>query len=294
MFIKAERKKSKLRLALCGISGSGKTLGALFIAKGIGGKIAVIDTEAGSASLYSDDKKYDLTFDTFELSAPFSPDRYIQAIKYAESAGYTTLIIDSLSHAWSGEGGILDMQDKATKASSSKNSYYAWRDVTPLHNKLVDAMLQSSMHIICCMRCKASHETIIENGKAKPVKVGLAPIQRDGLEYEFTIVLDLDRESHLYTASKDRTNLFEGSHEKITEETGKKLMQWLNSGKDLPTQEEMIDNIKKSSSLDELKQSFSIAYNSYKDNERIRDFIITAKDKRKYEIESAHALHESS
>lgn len=280
MFKKAERKKSKLRLALCGTSGSGKTRGAILIAKGMGGKIAMIDTERGSGQLY--DTLAD--FDVCELSAPFSPQRYINAIKYAEKEGYTALIIDSLSHAWSGEGGVLDMQDKATKASSSKNSYYAWRDVTPHHNLLVDAILQSSMHIICCMRSKASYEVSTgSNGKPSPVKIGLAPIQREGMEYEFTVVLDLDSESHLYTSSKDRTTLFNGKHEEISEETGERLVEWLNHGREdsIITIDDYIKLISSAKDLNDLKEYYMQAINKYKDFEHEINKIVEEKNKTK-------------
>lgn len=150
MFKKAERRKAKLRLALCGPSGSGKTYSALLIAKGIGGKIALLDTENGSGSLYSNICEYD----SAEIAPPFAVEKYISSIKAAENAGYNVLIIDSLSHAWAGQGGLLEEVDKRNKG----NSFTAWREVTPMHNKLVDTILQSSLHIITTMRSKTAYE----------------------------------------------------------------------------------------------------------------------------------------
>lgn len=224
MFKKAERKASKLRLALVGPSGSGKTYSALLIAKGLGGRIALIDTERGSGELYS----HLMDYDAAQLKPPFSPQMYIQAIKAAESEGYDVLIIDSLSHAWTGEGGVLDLHGRASKAV--KNTFAAWREVTPQHNALVDAILGSSCHIIVTMRTKTAYEVSNENGKAKMTKVGLAPVQREGLEYEFTLVMDLAIDGHVATASKDRTGLFDGQHIVPGEETGRALKAWLEGG----------------------------------------------------------------
>jgi hypothetical protein len=230
-FKKAERKQSKLRLALCGPSGSGKTYSALLIAQGLApqGKIALIDTERGSGELYSALASYDVA----TLTPPFTPQRYITLIHAAVQAGYNVLIIDSLSHAWTGEGGVLDMHDKATAASKSGNGFAAWREVTPHHNALVDAIIGADLHLIATLRTKTAYDILDDgNGKKRPVKVGLAPVQRDGMEYEFTIVFDLSVEGHVATATKDRTSLFDGQHFVPTSTTGEVLRQWLESGKD--------------------------------------------------------------
>ncbi|MCA1602813.1 MAG: ATP-binding protein [Acidobacteria bacterium] len=222
-FRKAERKKAKLRLALCGPAGSGKTYSALLIAQGLApeGRIALLDTERGSGELYSDLTPYDVA----TLTPPFSPERYIDLIEGAGAAGYQVLIIDSLSHAWEGEGGCLELHDRATAALRSGNSYTAWREVTPQHNALVEAMLQSPCHVIATMRSKTAYELSDDgNGKKKPIKVGLAPVQRPGMEYEFTVVLDLSVERHIATATKDRTSLFDGRHWVI--ETVPHLEDW--------------------------------------------------------------------
>jgi hypothetical protein len=234
MFKKAERKQSKLRLAICGCSGSGKSYSALQIAKGLcsndrSGKIAVIDTESGSSELYSHIANFDIAI----LTPPFTPQRYIDLIHAAEKGGYSTLIIDSLSHAWQGAGGILEMHDKATTGRT--NSFAAWGVVTPLHNALVEAILSSPLHIIATMRTKTAYEVVSENGRTKVNKLGLAPVQRENMEYEFTVVFDLLSDSHTANVSKDRTGLFTNQSQQFqpNENTGKKLLQWLESGVDV-------------------------------------------------------------
>lgn len=227
-FRKAERKQAKLKIGLSAPSGAGKTYSSLLIAYGICGdwsKIAVIDTENGSAELYSNLGDYSVC----SITPPFTPKKYIAAIHEAVEAGFKVLIIDSLSHAWSGEGGLLDMQDKAVKASRSGNSYTAWREVTPEHNRLVDAILQSDIDVIITTRAKADYVITDDNGKKSIKKVGLAPVFRDGLEYELTVFFDLTQD-HIATASKDRTGLFDGQNFKPTEETGKHLANWRNGG----------------------------------------------------------------
>ena len=227
MFQKATRKKAKLRLAICAPSGAGKTYSALMIASGMGTRIALIDTENGSGELYDHLCEYD----TCTIQQPYTVQKYLDAIHAAESAGYDVVIIDSLSHAWAGTGGLLEEVDKRAASSRSGNSYTAWRDITPMHNKLVDAILQSKCHIIATMRSKVAYE-LQENDKGKkvPVKVGLAPIQREGLDYEFTVVLDIAIDKHVATASKDRTGLFDGKYFTPSVQTGQDIMQWLEVG----------------------------------------------------------------
>lgn len=260
MFSKATRKKAKLRLALCGTSGSGKTYSALLIAKGIGGNIALIDTENGSGSLYEHLGDYDVA----EIHPPFTTDKYIAVIHEAEKSGYNVLIIDSLSHAWAGQGGLLEEVDK--RKGNAKNNFTAWRDVTPMHNKLVDTILQSSMHIIVTMRTKTAYEMEKdERGKIVPVKMGMAPVQRDGLEYEFTVVLDLENSKHTATAGKDRTGLFDGKFFVPCEETGQELAQWLNSGIEAPATKPQLQAIvakakELSISSEEIKQIMQRKY----------------------------------
>lgn len=227
MFVKAERKKSKLRLSINAPSGAGKTFGALTLAKGMGGKTALIDTENGSASLYSD--RFD--FDVLELRAPYSPERFVEAIKAAEAAGYDNLVIDSASHEWSGSGGCLEINEEIARSKYKGNTWSAWNDTGKRHKKFVDAILQSNMHVICTMRSKTETSQVEDNGRKKVVKLGMKAEQRDGMEYEFTTVLDLVHDGHFATATKDRTGIFTGQDPKpITEQTGKDLVDWLERG----------------------------------------------------------------
>ena len=226
-FTKAERKRSFLRLGLTGPSGSGKTYGALLIAKGIGGKIAVVDTEHGSASLYSHLSE----FDVLNLSPPYRPERFIECIEAAEKAGYTTLIIDSLTHEWNGKGGILELVDEVAKAHTRGNTWAAWSLLTPRHRAMIDTILRAKMHVICTLRSKTESTQVDDGGRKKVVKLGLKSEQRDGFEYELTTVLDNIHDGHFAVASKDRSGLFAGGDpEKITPETGSRLLAWLNSG----------------------------------------------------------------
>jgi len=224
---KAERKKAKLRLGIAAPSGAGKTYSSLMLAFGMGGKVGLIDTEHGSGDLYAHLGDYDI----IPIEAPYTVAKYLEAIKAFEEAGYTTIIIDSLSHAWAGDGGLLDKQGKI--ADRGTNSFAAWRSITPEHNSLVDAMLQSQTHIIATMRSKQDYVLEVnDKGKQMPKKVGLAPVQRDGMEYEFTVMLDVGMD-HTATASKDRTGMFDGQYFKITQETGKTLLAWLECGTDV-------------------------------------------------------------
>lgn len=229
MFKKAERKLAKLKLAITGPSGSGKTFSALRLAKGMGGKVAVIDTENGSASLYSDQ----FEFDVLELTPPFTTEKYIKAVELAEKSGYTTLILDSITHAWAGEGGLLEQKEQLD-ARPGSNHYMNWGTITKKHEQFKSALLHSPLHIVATMRSKMDYAQTEENGKKKVSKLGLAPVQRDGLEYEFTVVFDVAM-NHEAVASKDRTGLFVDRIFKVSEETGKTIADWLSSGKQ-PTQ----------------------------------------------------------
>lgn len=223
MFRRAERRQSYLKIALTGPSGSGKTYSALLIASGMGTKIAMLDTENGSGELYSDICAYDIA----SIGAPFTHTKYIQVIKEAENAGYDVLIIDSLTHVWSGSGGLLEQQEQIARTKYKGNTWAAWKDITPMHDALVQAILQSKVHIIATMRSKQDY---IQTDDKKIKKVGMAPQQREGMDYEFTIVFDIDREKHEATASKDRTKLFDNSIQVITPETGRKIMEWSRQG----------------------------------------------------------------
>lgn len=224
-FTKATKEQAKARIALIGPSGSGKTYTALRLAEGLGQRIAVIDTENASASKYAGEFNFDVL--ALEL---YAPNIYVQAIQAAEGAGYDVLIIDSLSHAWAGKGGALEMVDKAAKKYSG-NSFAAWRDVTPHHNALVDAMVRCGCHLIVTMRSKTEYVVQAgKDGKMTPKKIGMAPVQRDGVEYEFDIVADLDLEHNLIV-SKTRCRTLDGA---ILEKPGADMAQtirdWLTDG----------------------------------------------------------------
>jgi len=257
---KAERKKAKLRLGIAAPSGAGKTYSALQLAFGLGGKIGLIDTEHGSGDLYAHLGDYDI----IGIEAPYTVNKYLQAIKAFETAGYTTIIIDSLSHAWAGDGGLLDKQGKIAD-SGKANGFAAWRTITPEHNALVEAMLRSPCHVIATMRAK--QEYVLETndkGKQTPKKVGLAPVQRDGMEYEFTVMLDIDMH-HIASASKDRTSLFDGQYFKITEDTGATLLAWLESGAEPPKfsdekMAELTGAIVDATAIEALQAAFAAAY----------------------------------
>jgi KaiC/GvpD/RAD55 family RecA-like ATPase len=241
-FVKAERKAAKLRLALAGPAGSGKTMIALRIAKGMAQelelRIGVIDTEKRSSELYADKnikgallpEGWTLEFEVLPFNPPYPPKKYVQGIKVAEQEGTGILIIDSISHEWFGEGGVLEMVDAFMAADKNKNSFTAWKKVTPEHTKFVEAILQSSCHIIATMRSKVAYEVVKDErtGRTRPEKVGMAPIQREGMDFEFTTVLDLTVEGHVAGASKDRTGLFDGAPQVLTEETGVELIKWLD------------------------------------------------------------------
>lgn len=222
MFQKAKREQVKVKVALIGPSGSGKTYTALRLASGIGGKIALLDTEAGRSKYYADEFEFDIA----ELNAPYSPERYIEIIQEAEKQGYDTLIIDSITHEWSGPGGILEIHGKMPG-----NSFANWSKVNPRHNKFLEAILYSNMHIIATIRGKDQYVLEQdEKGRQVPKKVGMGGVQRDGIEYEYTCTFLLDVESHVATTQKDNTHLFEGKYEVLTEEHGKMLKEWAESG----------------------------------------------------------------
>lgn len=252
LFKKATKQQLKLRLALLGPTGSGKTFTALRIARGLGSKIACIDTERRSASKYSGE----FEFDVLELES-FGADKYIEAIKAAEAEGYEVLIIDSLSHAWMGKDGSLETVDKIAKRSQSGNSFTAWRDVTPLHNQLVDTILSARLHIIVTMRVKM--EYVLEEdsrGKKTPKKIGLQPQQRDGVEYEFDVIADIDQE-HNFIVSKTRCRALDGLVVKNAgEDVADKLKTWLSEGEPDPV-ETLLGSLAKvadADKLDALKQ----------------------------------------
>ncbi|MCK5608260.1 AAA family ATPase [Candidatus Pacearchaeota archaeon] len=256
MFQKAEKKQVKLKIALTAPSGGGKTYGALLLAKGLGKKIAVIDTEKGSASLYSDR----FNFDVVELSPPYTTEKYQEAIRVAEKGNYDVIIADSITHAWKGEGGLLEQKEQID-ARGKGSSYTNWAMITKKQEAFIASLLHSDIHLIATMRSKQDYVLQDRNGKQVPVKVGLAPVQRDGMEYEFTCVLDIAM-NHEAQASKDRTGLFKDKIFTITEETGSMLRNWMLDGKPLPQPSDIIKRINKALGLiwnDEIKKQVSEA-----------------------------------
>lgn len=223
-FVKATRKNVFLKLAVTGPSGSGKTYGSLLLARGLAGpsgRIALIDTENGSASLYGD--RFD--FDTLAVEPPFDHGKFVDAIKAASDAKYDVIIIDSASHFWEG---ILQFKDQLDQRGG--NSYTNWKQAGDKFGNIISAVLQSPVHVICCMRSKMDYvQEKDERGRTQVKKVGLAPIMRDGIEYEFTTVFDVAL-NHMTAASKDRSGLFLDKIFKIDESTGKALNDWRNSG----------------------------------------------------------------
>lgn len=223
---KAVKYQHKIRLGLAGPTGSGKTMSALRIAKGIadkeGGRIGVIDTEHGSASLYADE----FDFDVIELTS-FAPDRYVEAIhEFEQAGGYAVIIADSLTHAWNGKDGALEQVDR--KSGQGGNSFTAWRDVTPQHSRLVEGLLGCKTHLIATLRSKMAYEvdTDAKTHKVTVRKLGLQPIQREGMEYEFDVFADLDVDNNL-SVSKTRNKALSGYViQKAGEQLGSQLWEW--------------------------------------------------------------------
>lgn len=233
-FQKVTREKSKLRLALVGPSGAGKTLSALLLAYGITddwSRIALIDTEHGRAKFYANRSDFETgEFLYQEMTAPYSPDKYISMVNEGmEAVGSDgVIIIDSFSHAWDNEGGVLDIKSNIAQ-NPKKNDYTAWADAGKIQNNLVNSILSVNCHTIVTMRTKMAYAMEQnDNGKTVPIKVGLAPIQRENTEYEFDIVLNIAR-NHVATASKDTTFL-DAWTGIITPELGQSLKEWLDEG----------------------------------------------------------------
>ncbi|WP_298954622.1 AAA family ATPase [uncultured Nonlabens sp.] len=226
--IKAERHQVKLRLGLSGPSGFGKTMSALLLAYGITddwNKIAVIDTENNSASLYSHLGSYNV----LTLSEPYSPERYVEAIQACENANVEVIIIDSITHEWQGAGGCLNIHEKLG------GRFQDWSKVSPRHQKFIDKILNSTAHVITTVRRKIDYSLDVgSNGRTKVNKHGTKEITREGFEYELTVNFELLNDKHLVSASKDRTGLFMDKPEfVINSATGKKLKQWCNASKSL-------------------------------------------------------------
>jgi hypothetical protein len=243
---KSERNKAKIKMALQAPSGAGKSYSALLLAKGLTNgnlsKVAVIDTEAGSSNLYAHLGSYNV----LNLESPHSPERYMEAIDLCIKSGIEVIILDSISHCWDF---LLDYH-----ASLTGNSFTNWNKITPRQKAFVNKILNSDVHIICTMRVKQDYVLSEKNGKMVPEKVGLKAIQRDEISYEFTIVFDIDYK-HFASASKDRTNLFEGKPQFIiNSNTGKKILDWCNS---TMTKEELQVKVSECNNLSELTNLYN-------------------------------------
>lgn len=246
---KARRSVAYIKIGISAPSGGGKTYSALRLGKGLmegkhptlsdqehWDKIAIIDTENGSGNLYADTNINGVKIGLYNvvvLEPPFEADKYIQAIDLCQENGIEVCIIDSSTHLWSGEGGLLEQQSHVAKRTG--NSYTAWRDITPMHNRFVEKMLQSPMHIIATMRAKEEYvqEKDEKSGKSRVQKLGLEPEQRKGMQFEFTMFFEIDAE-HTAFGSKDRTSLFDQKYFTITQDTGKEITRWLESGSSEP------------------------------------------------------------
>lgn len=241
---RAVRSQAKARIALTAPSGAGKTWSALLLAKGmveymlevgattgrVDTKVGMIDTERKSGQLYA----HLFAYDVITLEPPYSPERYLGALHALEAAGKEVIIIDQGSHAWAGMGGLLEIVDQLRQSS---NQFDAWKEASPEYAMFIETILASPSHIIFNMRAKTAYvqeQYTDRNGnqKTKMKKLGMKPIMREGIEYEFTTALDLEVETHIATATKDRTGLF-ARPLIISEETGKQLAHWLLSGQAL-------------------------------------------------------------
>lgn len=245
----SERKLAKIKMALQGSAGSGKTYSSLLLAKGLTNgdltKVAIIDTENGSADLYAHLGQYNV----LSLTPPFTPEKYIEAIDVCLKAKMSVIILDSISQVWDE---LLDFHSKLPG-----NSFTNWNKVTPRQKAFVDKILQADTHVIATMRTKQDYVLNQKDGKYIPEKVGLKAVQRDGVDYEFTLVFDIDSK-HFAVASKDRTNLFSGKPEfTINSATGKKILDWCNNGTSL---DEVRERIKKCTDIESLRQLYNKFY----------------------------------
>jgi AAA domain len=327
---RAKRTQARLRLAVTASSNGGKTWSSILIAKGIvehmieqgiltgtlEGKIGVIDTERKSSTLY----EHLAPFDCVHLNPPYSADRYGQALTVLEGAGYPVIIVDQISHAWSGPGGMLAMLNRVAKSDHYGNTFNAWGDITPAQDAFIDRLLSSPAHLIVTMRQKT--EWVLEakvgrDGKEKlqPRRIGTKPIQRDGVEYEFTTLLGLDTDTHLATTLKNRCPVFkDGVQVLLNEDVGKRLAEWMLGGAPLaaeearqPTDEEQAIGIVEAAegylpackTLPDLARRFEAAlaqlrgYKPKIDNKvglALIDRLVAAKDKQKGALQARGAI----
>jgi hypothetical protein len=230
VFAPASKEQAKARIALAGPSGSGKTYTALLLGRFLGGRHAVIDTERGSASKYADE----FAFDTLRMTK-FDPRDLVAALAAAQAAGYEVVTVDSMSHFWMGTGGMLELVDAAAKRSAGGNSFGGWKEARPHERRMIDALLAYDGHVIVTMRTKTEYVVEEDNrGRKVPRKIGLKPEQRDGIEYEFDIVGDLDLENTL-TVTKSRCRILSGAViNRPGQDMAEAVLGWLGDGKPAP------------------------------------------------------------
>lgn len=233
LFAPASRKRSKARVAIAGPSGSGKTFTALQIAAGLanGGKIAVVDTENGSASNYAGDP---VEFYSVEMHPPYHPQKYRDAIKDAQDNGFAVVVLDSVTHAYKGDGGVLTIVDQAA-ARARGNSFAGWKEGGPEWQRLLDAMIHADIHVVATFRSKTEYVLEADSrGKQTPRKVGMAPEARDGVEYEFTVFAEMDHEHRLVVTKSRCRPLTDVVIERPDDKVGRTLLDWLNEGSTPP------------------------------------------------------------
>ena len=244
---KSSKKQAKIKLALQGCAGSGKSYSALLLAYGLCGdwsKIAVIDSENNSADLYAGLGDYNV----LPLEGNYDPETYIDAIKICEKAGMEVIIIDSMSQCWDS---LLEYH-----STLPGNSFTNWQKVTPRMTSLIQIILQSNCHVISTMRCKQDYVLSEKNGKMVPEKVGLKAVMRDGIDYEYTIVFDINMK-HQAVASKDRTNIFVNKPEfVITPDTGKAILEWCNDGMTIDKVRQLVERAESVEELSSLYRQY--------------------------------------
>ncbi|TDX84608.1 AAA family ATPase [Epilithonimonas xixisoli] len=276
----SERKQAKIKIGLQGCSGSGKTYSSLLLAKGLTNgdftKVAIIDTENGSADLYAHLGEYNV----LSLAPPFTPENYIKAIDICANAGMEVIILDSISHCWDE---LLDFHSKL-----AGNSFTNWAKVTPRQKAFVDKILQANAHIIVTMRTKQDYVLNQKDGKFIPEKVGLKSVQRDGLDYEFTLVFDVDIK-HFTVSSKDRTGLFMGKPEFIiSDKTGKEILDWCNTGIEIQPSSQTSSASRVNGIIESSEQQFQATeeevYNAIRDCNSIAELLSLYKQFPQYHI----------
>ncbi len=242
-FIEATRDQLWLRMALSGVSGGGKTFTALALMSFLLGdgpspdmtkRIAVIDSERGSSRRYAKGRPF--WFSVLELQS-FSPETYVEAIKAAHRAGFEGLVIDSLSHEWAGTDGALEQVDKVARRSTSKSSFSAWGDVTPRHNAVIDTIMSSPLHVIGTMRAKQAYDASEKDERGKTIikKLGLEPVQRSGVEFEFDIIGEMDVDNTMRVTKSRCVELAGKDFRRPGRELAEKIRGWLLDG-DAPAQ----------------------------------------------------------